>query len=225
MSPQSLPVAYTLQIISANGLPVRRFKRLGDRNVVTNATVEGRSVQTKICMCSSNAEWNETFQIEARKTSSVLSLQVSGSTHGTSLNCASEIMISDLLQRCLYEQDVELDLRGSKSGLQGRIKIRLSLSSNGSLIVAEAQRLALVLARQPNTAMAATGGCIDDIDDLLAISVPTPPAMAAQSIVNVLDRLDHFMRIADEAAKVHPYAKLAWDVLSAAHKIIVAQLR
>ncbi|KZP11375.1 hypothetical protein FIBSPDRAFT_937586 [Athelia psychrophila] len=226
MSPQSLPVAYTLQIISANGLPVRRFKHLGDRNVVTNATVEGRSVQTKICMCSSNAEWNETFQIEARKTSSVLSLQVSGSTHGTSLNCASEIMISDLLQRCLYEQDVELDLRGSKSGLQGRIKIRLSLSSNGSLIVAEAQQLALALARQPNTAMAATGGCIDDIDDLLAISVPTPPAMAAQSIVNVLDRLDHFMRIADEAAKaqVHPYAKLAWDVLSAAHKIIVAQV-
>ncbi|KZP15713.1 hypothetical protein FIBSPDRAFT_76510 [Athelia psychrophila] len=161
---------------------------------------------------------------EARKTSSVISLQLSGSTHGTSLNCGSEIVISDLLRRCLYEQEAELDLRGIKSGLQGRIKIRLSLSSNGSLIVAEAQQLSLVLVRQPNTAMAAAGGYIDDIDGLLAISVPTPPAMAAQSIVNVLDRLDHFMRIADEAAKVHPYAKLAWDVLSAAHKIIVAQV-
>ncbi|KZP11346.1 hypothetical protein FIBSPDRAFT_837654 [Athelia psychrophila] len=224
MSPQSPPVAYTLQIISANDLPARRVKRLGERNVIAKATVEGRSVQTKVCMCSSSAEWGETFKIEARKTSSVISLQLSGSTHRTSLNCGSEIVISDLLQRCLYEQEAELDLRGIKSGLQGRIKIRLSLSSNGSLIVAEAKQLALVLVRQPNTAMAATGGYIDDIDGLLAISVPTPPAMAAQSIVNVLDRLDHFMRIADEAAKVHPYAKLAWDVLSAAHKIIVAQV-
>ncbi|KZP27202.1 hypothetical protein FIBSPDRAFT_948829 [Athelia psychrophila] len=224
MSPQSPPVTYTLQIISANDLPARRVKRLGERNVIAKATVEGRSVQTKVCMCSSSAEWKETFQIEARKTSSVISLQLSGSTHGTSLNCGSEIVISDLLRRCLYEQEAELDLRGIKSGLQGRIKIRLSLSSNGSLIVAEAQQLALVLVQQPNTAMAAAGGYIDDIDGLLAISVPTPPAMAAQSIVNVLDRLDHFMRIADQAAKVHPYAKLAWDVLSAAHKIIVAQV-
>ncbi|KZP27134.1 hypothetical protein FIBSPDRAFT_319864, partial [Athelia psychrophila] len=224
MSPQSPPVAYTLQIISANDLPARRVKRLGERNVIAKATVEGRSVQTNVCMCSSSAEWKETFQIEARKTSSVISLQLSGSTRGTSLNCGSEIVISDLLRRCLYEQEAELDLRGIKSGLQGRIKIRLSLSSNGSLIVAKAQQLALVLVRQPNTAMAAAGGYIDDIDGLLAISVPTPPAMAAQSIVNVLDRLDHFMRIADEAAKVHPYAKLAWDVLSAAHKIIVAQV-
>ncbi|KZP09559.1 hypothetical protein FIBSPDRAFT_1051773 [Athelia psychrophila] len=196
MSSQSLSVTYTLQIISANDLPVRRLKLLGERNVFVKATVEDRSVQTKMCKCTSSPEWNETFQIDACKRSSVMLLQLSCSTRGTSLNCASEISISDLLQRCLNKEDAELDLRGMKSGLQGRIKIRLSLLNNKSLI-----------------------GCVDDL-----LSVTTPPAMVAQSIASVLDRLDFFMQIAGEAAKVHPYAKLAWDVLSVAHKVIVAQV-
>ncbi|KZP15702.1 hypothetical protein FIBSPDRAFT_1047933 [Athelia psychrophila] len=226
MSPESEPplVAYTLQIISANDLPQRRLKVLGERNVTAKATVEGRSVTTKFCTCTSSAEWNETFQIEARNTSSILSLQLSGSTHGTSLNCASDIKISDLLLRCRYEQDAELDLRSIKSGLQGRIKIRLSLPQNGSWSADEAQKLALVLSREPNAAMAATGGCIDAVDGLLTISFPTPPAGASESIQNVLSKLENFMRIADAVAEVHPYAKVAWEVLSAAHKIIVAQV-
>lgn len=303
MSSQSPPVAYTLQsewpilrrvrvpipeqwraVISASNLPIRRFKLISEqRNVFVKARVEACSVHTKACMCTTSAEWKQTFQMsaahtffatskrraelyviysEARTRSSVVSLQLFASTlRGTSLKSTAEITVGDLLQRCLYEQgntcmpalmaslyltdffsfaDAELDLRDLKFGLRGRIKIRLSLSSNGSLIVSEARRLALVLSRQPNADMAATGGYIDDIESLLAISVPTPPAMAAQSILHVLDRLDHFMRIADEAAKVwfppentsdvsgaigsfhdqvHPYARLAWDLLSAAHKV------
>ncbi|KZP27242.1 hypothetical protein FIBSPDRAFT_948851 [Athelia psychrophila] len=219
MAPESEPplVAYTLQIISANDLPQRRVKILGERNVTAKATVEGRTVTTKVCTCTSSAEWNETFQIEARNTSSVLSLRLSSSTHSTSLNCASDIKISDLLLRCRYGQ--------------GRIKIRLSLPQNGSWSADEAQKLALVLSQQPNTAMAATGGCIDAVDGLLTISFPTPPAGASQSIQNVLGKLENFMRIADAVAEiwlpsgnVHPYAKVAWEVLSAAHKIIVAQV-
>ncbi|KZP02097.1 hypothetical protein FIBSPDRAFT_942206, partial [Athelia psychrophila] len=130
MSPESDPplVAYTLQIISANDLPQRRLKVLGERNVIAKATFEGRSVQTKVCTCSSSAEWRQTFRIEARKTSSVMALQLSRPTHGGSLNCGAEIVISDLLLRCRYGRDAELDLRGIKSGLQGRIKIRMSLS-------------------------------------------------------------------------------------------------
>ncbi|KZP23201.1 hypothetical protein FIBSPDRAFT_1043120 [Athelia psychrophila] len=225
MSPESEPplVAYTLQIISANDLPLRRLKVLGERNVIAKATVEGRSVQTESRMCTSSAEWKQTFPTEARKTSSKMFLQLSCPTHG-SLNCGAEIVISDLLLRCRYGKDAELDLRGTKSGLQGRIKIRLSLSRSGSWSDDEAQRLALVLTQQPNPEMSATGGCIDAVDGLLAISFPTPPAMAAQSIQNVLNKLENLMRIADAVAEVHPYAKVAWEVLSAAHKIIVAQV-
>ncbi|KZP23203.1 hypothetical protein FIBSPDRAFT_930720 [Athelia psychrophila] len=227
MSPQSSPVAYTLQIISVNDLPPRRFKILGERrNVLVKATVEDRSVQTESRLCTSSPEWKETFQIEARETSSVLSLQLFDSAfRSTSMICASVITISDLLQLCRHGKDAELNLRDIKSRLKGRIRIHVSLSGNGSWIVDEAQRWALVLSQPPNTAMEATGGYIDDIDGLLAVSVPTvPPDAVSQSIVDVLDKLSHFMRIADEVAKVHPYAKLAWDVLSAAHKIIVAQV-
>ncbi|KZP11327.1 hypothetical protein FIBSPDRAFT_1050797 [Athelia psychrophila] len=203
MSPESEPplVAYTLQIISANDLPLRQLKVLGERNVIAKATVEDRSVQTETRLCTSSAEWNQTYQIEARQTSSKMSLQLSRPTHG-SLNCGAEIVISDLLLRCRYGKDAELDLRGNKSGLQGRIKIRLSLSRSGSWSDDEAQRLALVLTQQPNTAMSATGGCIDAVDGLLAISFPTPPAMAAQSIQNVLGKLENFMRIAGAVAEV-----------------------
>ncbi|KZP27233.1 hypothetical protein FIBSPDRAFT_886787 [Athelia psychrophila] len=152
MSPESEPplVAYTLQIISANDLPLRRLKVLGERDVIAKATVEDRSVQTESRLCTSSAEWNQTFQIsergaelndtysEARQTSSKMSLQLSRPTHG-SLNCDAEIVISDLLLRCRYGKDAELDLRGNKSGLQGRIKIRLSLSRSGSWSDDEAQ--------------------------------------------------------------------------------------
>lgn len=97
--------------------------------------------------------------------------------------------------------DAELNLRSDKSTFKGRIKIHLSLTSKGSLIADEAQRWALVLSRQTNTP---GGGSTNGIDDALAISVPTvvSPDIASQSIVNVLDKLDHFMRIADEVAKV-----------------------
>ncbi|KZP26887.1 hypothetical protein FIBSPDRAFT_928332 [Athelia psychrophila] len=227
MSPQSPPVACTLQIISVNDLAPRRFKILGEqRNVLVKATVDNRSVQTKSRLCSSSPEWKETFQIEARETSSVLTLQLFDSAfRSTSLICASVITIGDLLQLCRHGKGAELNLLDIKSRLKGHIKIHFSLSSNGSWIVDEAQRWALVLSQQPNPAMEAAGGYIDHIDGLLTVSVLTvPPDAVSQSIVDVLDKLSHFMRIADEVAKVHPYAKLAWDVLSAAHKIIVAQV-
>ncbi|KZP11340.1 hypothetical protein FIBSPDRAFT_937570 [Athelia psychrophila] len=226
MSPESEPplVAYTLQIISANDLPLRRLKVLGERNVIAKATFEGRSVQTNVCTCSSSAEWRQTFRIEARKTSSVMALQLSRPAHGGSLNCGAEIVISDLLLRCRYGRDAELDLRGTKSGLQGRVKIQLSLSRSGSWSDEEAQHLALALIGQPNTAMSAMGGRIDAVEGLLAIDFPTPPAMAAQSIQNVLGKLENVMRIAGAVAEIHPYAKGAWDVLSAAYKIIAAQV-
>ncbi|KAF7980607.1 hypothetical protein HWV62_37382 [Athelia sp. TMB] len=56
------------------------------------------------------------------------------------------------------------------------------------------------------------------------VSVEIPPAVVAQPISDVLDKLKHFIQIVDQAAKVHPYAKLAWDILSAAYKVIMAQL-
>ncbi|KZP23204.1 hypothetical protein FIBSPDRAFT_952267, partial [Athelia psychrophila] len=146
MSPQSSPVAYTLQIISVNDLPPRRFKILGERrNVLVKATVEARSVQTESRLCTSSPEWKETFQIEARETSSVLSLQLFDSAfRSTSMICASVITISDLLQLCRHGEDAELNLRDiTKSRLKGRIRIHFSLSSNGSWIVDEAQRWAL----------------------------------------------------------------------------------
>ncbi|KZP06550.1 hypothetical protein FIBSPDRAFT_939960 [Athelia psychrophila] len=226
MSPESEPplVAYTLQIIRANDLPQRRLKVLGERNVTAKATVEGRSVTTKVCTCTSSAEWNETFQIEARKDSSVLSLQLYGSTRATSLNCVSDNTISRLLQLCRNGKDAKVDLHDKKSGrkLNGRIRIHLSLTRSGDWILDEAQRWALVLSHQPDTALTAAEHYIDDIDGLLA------KAVASESISNVLDKLSHFMGIADELAKIHPYAKGAWDILSAVHKtnrqIIVAQV-
>ncbi|KZP09702.1 hypothetical protein FIBSPDRAFT_231509, partial [Athelia psychrophila] len=222
MSPESEPplVAYTLQIISANDLPQRRLKVLGERNVTAKATVEGRSVTTKVCTCTSSAEWNETFQIEARKGSSVLSLQLYGSTRATSLNCVSDNTISHLLQLCRNGKDAKVDLHDKKSGrkLNGRIRIHLSLTRSGDWILDEAQRWALVLSHPPDTALTAAGRYIDDADGLLA------KAVASESISNVLDKLSRFMGIADELAKIHPYAKGAWDILSAVHKIIVAQV-
>ncbi|KZP11370.1 hypothetical protein FIBSPDRAFT_962358 [Athelia psychrophila] len=229
MTPESEPplVAYTLQIISANDLPLRRFKVFGEprRNVFVKAAVEDRSVQTKVRMSSSSPEWKETFKTEARETSSVISLQLFDSAvRSASLICASKVTISELLQRCRYGKAAELELHDIKFRPKGHIKIQLSLTRSGSWTVDEAQHLASVLAQKPNSAMAVAAGCIDAVDGLLAIDFPTPPAIAAQSIQNVISKLENFMRIADAIAEVHPYAKGAVVVLSAVYKIIVAQL-
>ncbi|KZT54170.1 WD40 repeat-like protein [Calocera cornea HHB12733] len=39
----------------------------------------------------------------------------------------------------------------------------------------------------------------------------------------LLDRLDAFTRVVDAVAEVHPYAKMAWTVLSAAYKLVKSQ--
>ncbi|KZP27225.1 WD40 repeat-like protein [Athelia psychrophila] len=224
MSPQLLPVAYTLQIISANDLPLRRFKIFGEprRNVFVKAKVEDCSEETKVRMRSSSPEWKETFKIEARDASSKISLQLFDSAlRSKPLICASEIKISELLQLCRYGKAAKLNLQDGQSRPKGHIKIHLSLSRSGSWSADEAEHLSSVLARQPKIA---TGGYIDAVDGLLGIDFPTPPAMAAQSIQNVIDKLENFMRIADAVSEVHPYAKGAVVVLTAVYKIIVAQM-
>ncbi|KAF7985610.1 hypothetical protein HWV62_3923 [Athelia sp. TMB] len=157
---------------------------------------------------------------QACDVASVLSLKLFHETkfHTSSLLCGSEITIGKLLELCRYGQDANLDLHATKSKVQGHIKIRLSLTNGGGLVISDAQKLVLDLVRIGDTAM---GRCIDDA---FSASLQMPPAVVAQPIADVLEKLIHFMKIADEVAKVHPYAKLAWDLLSAAHKIILAQV-
>ncbi|KZP23176.1 hypothetical protein FIBSPDRAFT_930707 [Athelia psychrophila] len=226
MTPESEPplVAYTLQIISADDLPLRRFKIFGEprRNVFVKAKVEDCSEETKVRMRSSSPEWKETFKIEARDASSKISLQLFDSAlRSKPLICASEIKISELLQRCRYGKAAKLNLQDGQSRPKGHIKIHLSLSRSGSWSADEAEHLSSVLARQPKIA---TGGYIDAVDGLRGIDFPTPPAMAAQSIQNVIDKLENIMRIADAVSEVVPYAKGAVVVLTVVYKIIVAQL-
>ncbi|KZP11388.1 hypothetical protein FIBSPDRAFT_1050827 [Athelia psychrophila] len=227
MTPESEPplVAYTLQIISADDLPLRRFKifREPRRNVFVKAKVGDSTVQTEVCMSTLSPKWKETFKTEARDASSKISLELFDSAlRSTSSICTSEdITIKELLKLCRYGKAAKLDLQDGQSRPKGHIKIHLSLSRSGSWSADEAEHLSSVLARQPKIA---TGGYIDAVDGLLGIDFPTPPAMAAQSIQNVIDKLENFMRIADAVSEVHPYAKGAVVVLTAVYKIIVAQL-
>ncbi|KZP09711.1 hypothetical protein FIBSPDRAFT_1051724 [Athelia psychrophila] len=227
MTPESEPplVAYTLQIISADDLPLRRFKifREPRRNVFVKAEVGDSTVQTEVRMSTLSPKWKETFHTEARDASSKISLELFDSAlRSTSSICTSEdITIKELLKLCRYGKAAKLNLQDGQSRPKGHIKIHLSLSRSGSWSADEAEHLSLVLARQPKIA---TGGYIDAVDGLLGIDFPTPPAMAAQSIQNVIDKLENFMRVADAVSEVHPYAKGAVVVLTAVYKIIVAQL-
>ncbi|KAF7987068.1 hypothetical protein HWV62_219 [Athelia sp. TMB] len=158
----------------------------------------------------------------ARKTSSPLSLKLfhtsNMGSHKTSPICASEIELGDLLERCQQGQEIKLDLHDVKLKRQGCISVRLSLAQDGSLIASNGQQLALELLRGGD---AAVGRYVDRV---FSVSFQVPSAVVAQPIADVLNKISLFMRIADDAAKVHPYAKLAWDVISVAHKIIVAQI-
>ncbi|KAF7987071.1 hypothetical protein HWV62_225 [Athelia sp. TMB] len=114
--------------------------------------------------------------------------------------------------------DIRLDLQDAKLKHQGCISVRLSLVKDGYLIAGDGQQLALELLQRRD---AAVGRYIDRV---FSVSLQVPPAVVAQPIADVLNKISLFMQIADDAAKVHPYAKLAWDVISVAHKIIMAQI-
>ena len=92
--------------------------------------------------------------------------------------------------------DVILDLYDAKTRLQGHIKIRLSIVNDGSLIARNSQQISLDLSRGTNTLAGSS------VDSAFSISIQMPPAVVAQPIANVLDKLNHFMQIANEAAKV-----------------------
>ena len=93
--------------------------------------------------------------------------------------------------------DVQLDLCDAESKLRGRINIRLSLANSGRLIASGGQQLALELLRSGDTAVG------DYVDRAFSISLQMPPAVVAQPIADVLNKINIFMRIADDAAKVY----------------------
>ena len=154
----------------------------------------------------------------ARKTSSTLSLKLfhtsSMALHKTSPICASEIEIGDLIERCQHGEgmtfssapnhftnlivipDIQLDLHDAKSKRHGCINIGLSLANTGSLIADNGEQLALELLRSGDAAVGRY------VDRAFSVSLQIPPAVVAQPIADVLNKISLFMQIADDAAKV-----------------------
>ncbi|KZT31837.1 hypothetical protein SISSUDRAFT_1067423 [Sistotremastrum suecicum HHB10207 ss-3] len=56
-----------------------------------------------------------------------------------------------------------------------------------------------------------------------AAKIQSTIAATAVDITPVLDKLDRFVKLVDKISEVHPYAKIAWSVISAAYKIFQAQ--
>lgn len=92
--------------------------------------------------------------------------------------------------------DADLDLHDTQSSRQGSIKVRLSLVNHGVLIANSARQLAFNMLRGADTAA----------EGYLNVTssnwVQIPRDVVAQPILDVLDKLNHFMQIAEEIAKV-----------------------
>ncbi|KZT40432.1 WD40 repeat-like protein [Sistotremastrum suecicum HHB10207 ss-3] len=56
-----------------------------------------------------------------------------------------------------------------------------------------------------------------------AAKIQSTITAAAADVTPFLDKLDKFVKLVDNISEVHPYAKVAWSVISAAYKIFQAQ--
>ncbi|KAH7918266.1 WD40 repeat-like protein [Leucogyrophana mollusca] len=128
------------------------------------------------------------------------------------------IPVEMLVNQCLGGQEVQLDLtsrrqaHATESG-PPRIKISLSVTDPGIVVgslVTEAQNAA------DSVAVTFAGTAAQHIDDAAAAISSIQPTLV--SLGNALSKIDVVVKIVDDMAEVHPYAKFAWTLLSSAYK-------
>ncbi|KAH7923599.1 hypothetical protein BV22DRAFT_1092656, partial [Leucogyrophana mollusca] len=226
MSNEPEKTLYTLRIISAENLP--RQSRLSKNlpNAFVSVKLNDFKHQTNVAQRNSEPAWGESFQLIDAEPSSVLSLEVRHKSDlmGLGVKLAGiSIRVEDLVRQCPGGQEVQLELtsrrqaHATESG-PPRIKISLSVTDPGAVVgslVTEAQNAADSVAVTP------AGTAAQHIDDAAAAISSIQPIL--QSLGNVLSKIDVVVKIVDDMAEVHPYAKFAWTLLSSAYKVVQNQ--
>ncbi|KIM78135.1 hypothetical protein PILCRDRAFT_824851 [Piloderma croceum F 1598] len=212
-------VFYSLHVVNAIGLPSVLSGK--SPNAYVKIKIDDFSVRTNVEKRSNDPVWNEEFQISiAKDLSSTLSIQAmhDGSLCHTSLGVAS-IRVRALAEKASASHDINLKLfkgKQERGAIVVRFKDITSTESAGAQPAEEGTDLiSSAIQRAAKTTDAMKGYNGEIMDTVIAVK-------SSDMCGIILQYLDKLVSFGDSISQVHPYAKLAWDVLTIAHKAFKA---
>ncbi|KAJ6542498.1 hypothetical protein DFH09DRAFT_990785, partial [Mycena vulgaris] len=169
--------------------------------------------------------WNYLVKISSDQPVSSISLRV---FHDSSLpfvrdKClgAVDIGINALQQLCENDSVAKLDLTGmagrTKDKATGTLSVRLmSDTETAPLVLEKAQKEMERLALGPGASAAMKAGGV------VGESVSTASDLGSD-LASFTSKLEVIVRIGDEVAMIHPYANIAWKVLTSVYQAVKKQ--
>ncbi|KAJ6530579.1 WD40-repeat-containing domain protein [Mycena capillaripes] len=121
--------------------------------------------------------------------------------------------IERLLQLCATKDAAVIDIE-REGKLTGKLNVRLQCEGLGA-----AASIAVEQAKKDSQKLA-PGQMTSHISDAVEAGAKVDLATGLEGVISLLDRIT---KIGDAIAEVHPYAKMAWAILTSVYKVVKAQ--
>ncbi|KAJ7117498.1 hypothetical protein C8R44DRAFT_673899, partial [Mycena epipterygia] len=199
-------------------------------NLYVGIDVDGTRVhRTHTINRDSVPKWNDVCALSSDQLSARLSLHVyhKSSMPFTDDSCMAtvNIDIETLRERCgtlgISEEVVALELmkKDKKISVAGTLSVRLAtigIIEAGKIQVTSAQKDVQALGKSP--VVSGVTGAVDTI-----AKVQSKAGDIGSSLGIVISKLEIIVQAGDELAKIHPYATVAWKVLTFVHEAVKTQ--
>ncbi|KAJ7721986.1 hypothetical protein B0H16DRAFT_1699419, partial [Mycena metata] len=229
-----MPFDYSLLVQSADGIswnpgPLHRK----NPKFYVAICVDGTQIhRTHSVKGDPGPKWDRTFMISSDSASASISLRLfHDSLVGDTFLGAANIDMATLADLCGAENEskvVNLDLIGVQAKLHqrsvGNLTVRLMKPREGAALAINKIQTGAE-ATGPGVSITAFGAGRDAVEAGGGILVQVTPISStiASALESVTSRLEIIVKIGDQIATIHPYANIAWKVLTAVYKTVKQQ--
>ncbi|TDL18575.1 WD40 repeat-like protein [Rickenella mellea] len=216
-------ISSAVAVIEVDGLPQHNTEK---HRYSVKLALNGLKRETKGSQRGNSPHWNEAFDFSIpTDMSSILSFSVfvrHTIMKATFLGRIHESVASLLAKRGQEVSQVLSGLDGQPSNTPCSLKFRLEVKEQSDKdTVAD-------LISGPSEDLKRLHRILPSKSAEKGVEIASEAVDLAQSTTDywepLLKSVKLFTEIADRIAEVHPYAKMAWDVLSFAHKMVIAQV-
>ncbi|KAK6987700.1 WD40 repeat-like protein [Favolaschia claudopus] len=172
-----------------------------------------RIFKTKALGRNHNPLWDSSVVFPSQASSEILTFRLFHGSLGPDI-CVGEAnaSVQDLIEQSCSDQGVCLDINGSKGNFQLHVSLK-----------AATVQAAVVQMTEDRSKLAIPSSLEGIRAPIETIQGVNSSAQFSESFKAVLSALENIVKVGDELAKVHPYAKTAWTLLTSVYKIMANQ--
>ncbi|KAJ7455882.1 WD40 repeat-like protein [Mycena latifolia] len=225
------PPSYAVLIQSASGVEWNPGRLHGEApNLYVEIHLDGVRVhRTRTVRRDRSPTWNDLSTLSTDNHTSLISVKL---FHDTTLavlqdHCLGQfdIQIDALLKLCIANEEskvVPLELTAvegrSKEKTTGIISLHLGTLTTGDAVRAIDEARKDVAATSEPSALSVIPQTVN-----LSTTVITRTADLASALDVIVSKLDIIVKIGDEIAQIHPYANVAWKILTSVYQVVKKQ--